>query len=311
MDFQMQSTSFDHLLLRRRQDVLFVTLNRPETRNALAPEVVAELARVVDLAASDAAVRALVLRGAQGFFCAGGNVGSFKERLDASATGAGANGARAAAADGGADPVAARNREFGSFMQRLAALPVPVLAAVEGAAMGGGMGLACAADIVLATRDARFALSETSLGIIPAQIAPFVVERLGTRIARRLGLSGERIGGELALQLGVVDQLADDGARLDELIALWLSRICACAPGANRRLKPLLRRCGNDDDDSLLDEAARGFAACMRDEGAEGIAAFREKRAAAWRREFSADEVREAQAMPTAASACAARGKKA
>ena len=125
--------------------------------------------------AADRVDNAVVLRGAGGFFCAGGNVGSFQSRLDAAAT--------------DEDPVAARNREFGRFMQRLAALPVPVIAVVEGAAMGGGMGLACAADLVLATQDAKFALSETALGIIPAQIAPFVVARLGRRAALRLACS--------------------------------------------------------------------------------------------------------------------------
>lgn len=286
---------FSHLLLRRQHDVLFATLHRPETRNALAPELVAELARVLDLAEADRAVRALVLRGSNGFFCAGGNVGNFQSRLDAGeATG-----------ETGEDPVAARNREFGRFMQRLAALPVAVLAVVEGAAMGGGMGLACAADMVLATRDARFALSETSLGIIPAQIAPFVVARVGQRVARRLGLSGERVSGDAAVQLGLVDALAEDGTLLDELLAQWLTRVCACAPHANRTLKPLLQRCGQDTDDATLDRAAHAFAACMRDEGAEGIAAFRDRRPAAWRRDFGADMVREAQALaaPTSCSA--------
>lgn len=266
------------VLLRREHDVLFATLNRPETRNALAPEVVTALMQAVAQAESDAAVRALVLRGAGGFFCAGGNVGNFQARLDADAA--------------GEDPVAARNREFGRFMQRLAALPVPVIAVVEGAAMGGGMGLACAADLVLATQDAKFALSETSLGIIPAQIAPFVAARLGRRAALRLGLFGERVAGGAAQALGLVDELAFDGAALDALLAQWLTRLCACAPGANRALKPLLRRCGREDDGALLDDAARLFAACMRSEGAEGIAAFREKRPAAWRHEFTADAVR-------------------
>jgi isohexenylglutaconyl-CoA hydratase len=223
-----------------------------------------------------------VLRGAGGFFCAGGNVGNFQSRLDAQSA-------------PGSDPVAARNRVFGGFMQRLAALPVPVIAAVEGAAMGGGMGLACAADIVLATQDAKFALSETSLGIIPAQIAPFVVARVGQRVALRMGLSGERVSGETAQRLGLVDELAADGAALDELLAQWLSRIGACGPQANRMLKPLLRRCGQEDQTALLDDAARQFAACMRGEGAEGIAAFREKRPAAWRCQFSVADLRSAQ----------------
>lgn len=273
--------TFQHLLVRREHGVLFATLNRPDTRNALAPEVVAELAQVVGMAEDDAQVRALVLRGAQGFFCAGGNVGNFQARLDADA--------------GTEDPVAARNREFGRFMQRLCALPVPVIAAVEGAAMGGGMGLACAADLVLATQDARFALSETSLGIIPAQIAPFVVARLGRRVALRLGQTNERASGATAVALGLVDELAADGAGLDALLAQWLTRIAACGPQANRALKPLLRRCGHEDEGALLDDASRIFADCMRSEGAEGIAAFREKRPAAWRAEFDAETVRRAQ----------------
>lgn len=270
------------VLLHRVDGVLFATLNRPATRNALAPDVVDALAAAVDQAAADPAVRALVLRGAGGFFCAGGNVGNFQDRLDAAPS-------PHAAPD--ADPVAARNRVFGRFMQRLAALPVPVIAVVEGAAMGGGMGLACAADLVLATQDAKFALSETQLGIIPAQIAPFVVARTGLRAAMRMGLTGERASGALAERLGLVDALAADRAALDALLAQWLSRICACAPGANRALKPLLRRCGREDEAALLDDAARLFAACMRDEGTEGIAAFRAKRAPAWARRFEASDL--------------------
>lgn len=280
-----QPDDAEAVLVRRHQEVLFVTLNQPETRNALAPEVVARLDQAVTLAAQDESVRAVVLRGNGGVFCAGGSVGSFQARLDANAA--------------GEDPVAARNREFGRFMQRVSALPVPVIVAVEGAAMGGGMGLACAADVVLATIDARFALSETSLGIIPAQIAPWVVARLGVQVACRLGLSGERISGETALRLRMVDALAPDSDALDELLAQWLTRIGSCAPGANRTLKPLLQRCGDHAHDTVLDEAAALFADCMRNEGAEGIAAFREKRASAWSRRFSKDDVRQARTPAT------------
>ena len=280
--------STDAVLVRRLRDVLFVTLDRPDTRNALAPEVVACLDQAVTLAARDESVRAVVLRGNGGVFCAGGSVGSFQARLDADVA--------------GDDPLAARNREFGRFMQRVSALPVPVIAAVEGAAMGGGMGLACAADVVLATVDARFALSETSLGIIPAQIAPWVVARLGVQGASRLGLSGERISGETALRLRMVDELAAGSEALDELVAQWLTRICACAPHANRMLKPLVQRCGDNTseaNDALLDEASLLFAGCMRNEGAEGIAAFREKRPSAWSRRFTADDVRRARTPAT------------
>ncbi|WBY02873.1 enoyl-CoA hydratase-related protein [Ramlibacter tataouinensis] len=287
----MRTGDFETLLVQRQADVLFVTLNVPHTRNALSPEVVAELGRALATAETDAELRALVLRGAGGFFCAGGNMGSFQARLDAGASGR-------ALAD---DPVATANREFGRFMQRLASLPVPLVAAVEGAAMGGGLGLACAADLVLATADAKFALSETSLGIVPAQIAPFVVQRTGRRIATRLGLTGERVSGEAAVRLGLVDELAADSEALDALLAHWLGRIGACAPHANRELKPLLRRCGNEPVGPLLDDAALAFSRCLRDEGAEGIAAFREKRAAAWLRELTPQAVRAARLPAPAA----------
>lgn len=269
------------VIVRRAGGVLFATLNIPATRNALAPEVVAALAAAVEQAETDAEVRALVLRGAGGMFSAGGNVGNFQARLDADAS--------------REDPVATRNRQFGYFMQRLSALPVPVIAAVDGAAMGGGMGLACAADIVLATRDARFALSETTLGIIAAQIAPFVVQRIGAAATRRLGLTGERISGEAAVAIGLVDQLAADSAELDALVAEWLTRIGRCGPNANRVFKTLVGRCGQEPAGPLLDEASRLFAQCMRLEGAEGVAAFREKREANWTVRFDADAVRAAQ----------------
>ncbi|WP_427306019.1 enoyl-CoA hydratase/isomerase family protein [Cupriavidus sp. H39] len=280
----MPDTSLtDAVIVRRASGVLFATLNIPATRNALAPEVVAALAGAVEQAEADSEVRALVLRGAGGIFSAGGNVGNFKARLDADTS--------------QEDPVATRNRQFGYFMQRLTMLPVPVIAAVDGAAMGGGMGLACAADIVLATRDARFALSETTLGIIAAQIAPFVVQRVGATTTRRLGLTGERVSGNAAVAIGLVDQLAADSAELDSLLAEWLTRIGRCGPNANRVFKTLVGRCGQEPAGSLLDEASHLFAQCMRREGAEGVAAFREKRDANWTVRFDVGAVRAAQAV--------------
>jgi isohexenylglutaconyl-CoA hydratase len=256
--------------------------------------MVAELAHVFIQAAQNDAVRALVLRGSAGFFCAGGNVGNFQSRLQASA-------------NEGEDPVVSRNRAFGHLLQALTALPMPVLAVVEGAAMGGGMGLACCADIVLATDDARFALSETGLGLIPAQIAPFVQARVGRRVALRLGLSGERVSGTLAQQLGLVDALAADSTALDALQAQWLNRILACGPQANRSLKALLSRdvAGDPSQGAWLDDAALRFAQCMRGEGAEGIAAFRERRAPSWSATLQAADVARLHGRDTASSSSA------
>lgn len=268
--------NYEHLRVEHAHHMVWVTLHRPETRNALSPEMVAELAHVFIRADQVEGVRALVLRGSAGFFCAGGNVGNFQSRLQATDHTEG-------------DPVVQRNRAFGHLLQALTALPMPVLAVVEGAAMGGGLGLACCADIVLATEEARFALSETGLGLIPAQIAPFVQARVGRRVALRLGLSGERVSGTLAQALGLVDALAEDSDALDVLQAQWLNRILACGPQANRSLKALLSRDASASDvtpgealGAWLDDAAVRFAQCMRSEGTEGIAAFRERRSPTW-----------------------------
>src|SRR5579859_3530058 len=152
------------LLVTRKSGHLDVTLNRPDSRNALSEEMLGDLSALVEDVAADASLRSLTLRGSGGNFCAGGDIKGFRANFQAEAP-----------APGAADPVAAHNRRFGDFLIALDSLPQTVIAVVEGAAMGGGVGLACVADIAIAAEDARFALSETSLGIVPAQIAPFVV----------------------------------------------------------------------------------------------------------------------------------------
>ena len=254
----------------RQGGFLFLTLDDAATRNALSPEMVEELQVAVDAAAADATLRAVVLRGANGFFCAGGSMGSFQKSQQSTA------------AAGETDPIAAHNRTFGYFLTALARLPKVVVAVVEGAAMGGGFGLACAADIALARKDAKFALSETTLGLVPAQIAPFVVARIGQAQARRLALSGERIDGTEAARIGLVDFVAEDATALEASLLAVLQGIARCAPGANAATKALFQECAEVELGPILDRAAQAFARQMRTEGAEGVAAFRDKRDAAW-----------------------------
>jgi isohexenylglutaconyl-CoA hydratase len=254
----------------RQGGFLFLTLDDAATRNALSPEMVQELSAAIEAAAADASLLAVVLRGGNGFFCAGGSMGSFQ------------NSQQSAAAAGESDPIAANNRRFGDFMIALSRLPKVLVAVVEGAAMGGGFGLACAADIVLAQKDAKFALSETTLGLVPAQIAPFVVARIGQARSRRLALSGERIDGAEAERIGLVDFVAGDATALEARLLAVLQGIARCAPQANAATKALLQECAEVDLAPILDRAARAFARQMRGEGAEGVAAFRDKRDAAW-----------------------------
>jgi len=254
----------------RQGGFLFLTLDDAPTRNALSPEMVEGLQAAVAAAAADATLRAVVLRGAGGFFCAGGSMGNFRKSQ------------QSVVAAGQIDPIAAHNRKFGDFMVALARLPKVLVAVVEGAAMGGGFGLACAADIVLARRDAKFALSETTLGLVPAQIAPFVVARIGQANARRLALSGERIGGTEAQRIGLVNFVVEDTTALEARLLATLQGIARCAPGANAATKALFQECAEVALGPILDRAAQAFARQMRGEGAEGVAAFRDKRDAAW-----------------------------
>jgi isohexenylglutaconyl-CoA hydratase len=254
----------------RQGGFLFLTLDDAPTRNALSPEMVEELRAAFEAAAADAGVRAVLLRGANGTFCAGGSMGSFQKSQ------------QSAPAAGAPDPIAASNRRFGDFMTMLAHFPKVLVAAVEGAAMGGGLGLACVADILLARRDAKFALSETTLGLVPAQIAPFVVARIGQAQTRRLALTGARIDGAEAARIGLANAVCEDAAGLESALVAVLRDIGRCAPGANAATKNLIAQCAALPLAQVLDNASEMFARQMRAEGGEGVAAFRDKRDAAW-----------------------------
>lgn len=257
------------LILERAGSVLTVRLNRPDVRNALVDEMVNELHAVLDAARDDRTLRTLVFRGEGGVFCAGGDIKAFKSSLQD--------------VPPSEDEVARGNRSFGDLMIKLNEQPQAVIMLVEGAAIGGGLGLCCVGDITIVTRDAKFRLSETSLGIPPAQIAPFVTERVGLTTARRLMLTGARFTGEAAVQYGIGHLLAEDGADLDAQCADVLGQIAQCAPGANAVTKSIVFEAARRPRAEALDFAARGFARCMlSDEGREGVSAFLEKRKPRW-----------------------------
>jgi isohexenylglutaconyl-CoA hydratase len=257
------------LILERSGSVLTVWLNRPEAKNSLSTEMVDELHAVLDAAAGDATLRTVIIRGKGGVFCAGGDIKGFKSNLQ-----------------GGTpteEEVAAGNRTFGDLMIKLNEQPQTVVMLVEGAAIGGGLGLCCVGDVTIVTRDTKFRLSETSLGIPPAQIAPFVTERVGLTQARRLMLTGARFKGEEAVQYGIGHILATDSADLESICTQVLSQIALCAPGANAVTKRIMFEATRRPRAQALDFAARGFASCMLSaEGREGVAAFLEKRKPTW-----------------------------
>lgn len=260
-----------NLLLDCERGVLHVTFNRPEARNAMSPELLEDIVRVFQAIASDLSIRAVVLRGAGGHFCAGADL---KGVMAAS---------QEAAPSEGQDPLVAMNRSFGVMLREVAHAPQVVIAVCEGAVLGGGFGLTCVSDIAFAHEDARFGMPETKRGLPPAQIAPFVVERIGLTQARRLCLTGAQFRGAEALRLGLVHELftSEDGLR--EQLQAILGQVCACAPSANAMTKAILLNVGQQDLEQVLDDAAQKFAQCARSaEAAEGVTAFLEKRPPRW-----------------------------
>ncbi|MBC6624401.1 enoyl-CoA hydratase/isomerase family protein [Pseudomonas sp. PA-7-1E] len=250
------------LLLEAHNGVLHITLNRPECRNAMSLEMVNELRAV--LAQLDSQVRAVVISGAGGHFCAGADV---KDLVSAG------------------DQLQALNRAFGTLLQEVQALTPVVIAVLQGAVLGGGFGLACVSDIAIAEGQAQFGLPETRLGLLPAQIAPFVVKRIGLTHTRRLALTAARFDGVEAGRLGVVHFVEHDAQALAQRVDEVLGQVLQCAPGANARTKALLLASVDEPLEAVLDRGAQWFAEAVRsEEGVEGTQAFVQKRKPSWSR---------------------------
>lgn len=260
-----------------RDGVFQMELNRPASRNPLGGEMVDALDAAVAEASADPSVRVILITAAGEAFSAGGSISNLADRL-----------VEAPGSDG-QDPIAAGNRRYGHFLSKLVACGKPSVVAVNGAAMGGGAGLVCAADISIGTSTARFGFPEASIGLVPGQILPFVAARVGVQAARRLMLTGERIDGTEALRIGLLDYCVADVEQLKARTDAVLKSLLGCAPMATATTKALLRdtlamdQWAADGLHTYLDHAAIVFARQMRTEAIEGVAAAREKRRPDWR----------------------------
>ena len=243
--------------------VATLTLNRPERHNAFDDVLIGEITATLEGFAGDRAVRVVVLRSAGASFSAGADVQWMRRVADYTET---------------------ENREDSArlslLMHTLDRLPKPTLAVVQGAAYGGGVGLAACCDIVLASFRARFSLSEVRLGLIPAVISPYVIAAIGARQARRYFLTAEIIDAARALQIGLAHELAEPDA-LDARAEAIVTTLLQQAPGAQAEAKDLVFLCASRaTDDALRQETAHRIAARRATpEGREGLSAFLEKRA--------------------------------
>ncbi len=242
------------LRIERDGDLLRVTLARPETRNAFDAALIGALSEAfVDVGRA----RAVLLAGDGPSFCAGADVEWMRSSVDLDYD---AN---------VADATALRR-----LLEAINACPAPVLARVQGHALGGGAGLVACADIVVAARDAVFAFSEVKLGIIPAVISPFALAKIGPSAARRYFVTGERFDAATALRIGLVHEVVDD---LDAAVEAILGELRSAGPRATRHAKRLVL----DRPDGP--ETARQIAERRTsEEGQEGLRAFLEKRKPRW-----------------------------
>lgn len=261
----------DVLRVERSGSVAHVTLTRPEVRNTFNPELIASLQEAFERFRQEPStdLRAVVLRGDGNAFCAGADIEWQRDARDLSM-----------------DENEADVRRLQEMLASIDNCPVPVLAAVHGAALGGGVALCCVADITIATADTIFGFTEVKLGLIPAVISPFVLQRIGEGAARALFLSGERFGSERALGIGLVSEVVPDAPALTARVAALLDELGTAGPQAARNAKAIIRgQRGLSRRDAL--ERTVKWAAQQRvsPEGQEGLGAFLEKRPPSWRQE--------------------------
>ncbi len=246
-----------------------VVFNRPEIHNAFDAAMIAGLTDILAGLDGDAAVRAVVISGNGKSFSAGADFNWLQSTAGYSE------------AENMADA-----EKLGEMLRLLNGLSKPTLALVQGGAFGGGVGVVCCCDIAIASEDARFSLSEAKIGLIPATISPYVVRAMGERQARRYMLTGEVIGAQEAMRLGIVHEVAPadglEAAGEDMIDALF-----AGGPGAQAAIKRLIARVatGPVDAGMIADTARRIAESRATEEAAEGMAAFFEKRKPAWRDE--------------------------
>ena len=244
-----------------------ILINRPERRNAFDADIIAELTALLEQATQDNKVRVIVLGGEGAHFSAGADLGWMKSTAQLSEE------------ENRADAM-----RLSKLMQTLDELPKPTIARVQGAAFGGALGLVCACDMAFATQTARFCLSEVRLGLSPAVISPYVVRALGLRNARRFFLSAEEIPASQADSLGLVHEvIAED--LIDERIDQLTRIVTQNGPQALAATKSLLREVETQYDSKALRRFNANLIATLRvgAEAQEGLTAFFEKRAPAWR----------------------------
>jgi methylglutaconyl-CoA hydratase len=256
--------TYNTLLIEEGDGVLTVTLNRPDVHNAFNDELIAEAIDLFENIGSRNA-RAVVLRGSGSNFCAGADLNWMSKMVSYTRD---------------------QNIHDSSLLAKMYALinecPLPVIGRIQGAAIGGGVGLVAVCDVAIAARDAKFGLSEVKLGILPAVISPYVIAKIGTTHARALFLTGERFDAERALRIGLVHRVADD---LDAAVEETLKQLRTSGPEAVRACKKLIAFVATNEAAEAIPYTIEAIAERrISEEGQGGMQAFLKKEKAPWAR---------------------------
>ncbi len=255
---------YQTLLVSVKNGVAFVNLHRPEKRNAMNNQMIEELEQVFLTCHNDQEIRVVVLTGTGHAFCAGADLHDMQSATQS------------------AEFARQMGLRLGKMLQSVNECPRPVIAMVNGAARGGGMGLVCAADIVLVSSQVNFAFPEVRLGLVPAVISPFVIQRIGATQARRFFLTGEPFSAQEALKLGLVNEVSPPD-HLRELCQKYADNLLAGGPHALAECKRLIQDVTTNDMAENLQDTPEVFVKMLDTaEAKEGIEAFHQKRSPNW-----------------------------
>ena len=256
------------IFITRQGAAAWVTLNRPEVRNAFNDAVIADLTTTFAQLGNDNTVRCIVLAATGPAFCAGADLNWMRRMADYSL------------AENEADAAG-----LATMLHTIYACPKPVIARVQGDAFAGGVGLVAACDVAVGVATARFCISEVKLGLIPGTIAPYLIRSMGARQAQRYALSAELFNADTAKNTGLIHEVAADEAALDAQVAAWIACFAQVSPQALTDCKKLFNAVVNAPiNEALRTETARRIAQSRASsDGKAGVQAFLNKGVAPWR----------------------------
>lgn len=264
MEYQTLKVSLD------ARGVLFVSINRPDIRNAFNEQMIAELTEVFEKKVHDPLIKVVVFGGEGNVFSGGGDLNWMKKSIEWNH---------------------AQNLEdtkrLTHMFSKMNECPKPLIGAVHGASIGGGVGFVAVCDIVVAVKDTQFSLSEVRLGIVPACIGPFVISKIGVTHARALFISADRFQAKKAYEIGLIHEIVEDRAELQTAVERYLSNILQGGPNALKIAKNLVLDLGWPERREKIGDCLQYVAKVLADlrvtpEAQEGLKAFLEKRKPAW-----------------------------